>query len=208
MQLLEGADMDVFLLAAGLASFYLVVVLLIELARRKRAVSVDITRRVIHIFSGLCTILDFVLLPTAWFLSLITISLVIIIVSQRLGWFTSIHSVARRTYGEVFLPLGTLLAFFISQGNSAIFIASVLVTTFADSFAGITSEILKKPSKVIQGSIVFFLVSVLVLALYSSLDFGHVLLAALFVTLVERFSPLGSDNATVPVATALLLLAF
>jgi len=207
MQLLEGADMGTFLLAAGLASFYLVVVLLIELARRKLGVSVDITRRVIHIFSGLCAILDFVLLPTAWFLSLITISLVVIIFSQRLGWFTSIHSVTRRTYGEVFLPLGTLLAFFISQGNSVIFITSVLVTTFADSFAGITSEILKKPSKVIQGSIVFFLVSVLVLALYSSLDFGHVLLAAFVVTLVERYSPLGSDNATVPVATALLLLA-
>jgi dolichol kinase len=207
MQLLEGADMGTFLLAAGLASFYLVVVLLIELARRKLGVSTDITRRVIHIFSGLCTILDFVLLPTAWFLSLITISLVVIIFSQRLGWFTSIHSVTRRTYGEVFLPLGTLLAFFISQGNSVIFITSVLVTTFADSFAGITSEILKKPSKVIQGSIVFFLVSVLVLALYSSLDFGHALLAAFVVTLVERYSPLGSDNATVPVATALLLLA-
>jgi dolichol kinase len=207
MQLLEGADMGTFLLAAGFASFYLVVVLLIELARRKLGVSTDITRRVIHIFSGLCTILDFVLLPTAWFLSLITISLVVIIFSQRLGWFTSIHSVARRTYGEVFLPLGTLLAFFISQGNSVIFITSVLVTTFADSFAGITSEILKKPSKVIQGSIVFFLVSVLVLALYSSLDFGHALLAAFVVTLVERYSPLGSDNATVPVATALLLLA-
>ena len=199
--------MGTFLLAAGLASFYLVVVLLIELARRKLGVSTDITRRVIHIFSGLCTILDFVLLPTAWFLSLITISLVVIIFSQRLGWFTSIHSVTRRTYGEVFLPLGTLLAFFISQGNSVIFITSVLVTTFADSFAGITSEILKKPSKVIQGSIVFFLVSVLVLALYSSLDFGHALLAAFVVTLVERYSPLGSDNATVPVATALLLLA-
>ena len=207
MQLLEGVEVGTFLLALGLASFYLAVVLLIELARRKLGVSTDITRRVIHIFSGLCTILDFVLLPTAWFLSLITISLVVIIVSQRLGWFTSIHSVARRTYGEVFLPLGTLLAFFISQGNSVIFITSVLVTTFADSFAGITSEMLKKPSKVIQGSIVFFLVSVLVLALYSSLDFGHALLAAFVVTLVERYSPLGSDNATVPVATALLLLA-
>ena len=207
MQLLEGVEVGTFLLAVGLASFYLAVLLLIELARRKLKVSTDITRRVIHIFSGLCTILDFVLLPTAWFLSLITISLVVIIVSQRLGWFTSIHSVARRTYGEVFLPLGTLLAFFISQGNSVIFIASVLVTTFADSFAGITSELLKKPSKIIQGSIVFFLFSVLVLDLYSSLDFGHVLLAAFVVTLVERFSPLGSDNATVPVATALLLLA-
>ena len=200
--------MDTFLLALGLSALYLAVVLLIELARRKLDVSSDITRRVIHIFSGLYTILDFVLLPTIWFIALITISLVVMFFSQRNGWFTSIHSVARKTYGELFLPVGTLLTFFICNNKPEIFIASILVMTFADSLAGITSDLLKKPSKVLQGSLVFFLVAVLILTLHSSLEFGHILLAALVVTLVERFSPLGTDNATVPVATALLLLAF
>jgi dolichol kinase len=78
--------------------------------------------------------------------------------------------------------------------------------TFADSFAGLTSDLLKKERKVFQGSIVFFVVAFLLLVENTALSLGHIWLAALVVTLVERFSPLGTDNATVPVATALLLL--
>jgi dolichol kinase len=78
--------------------------------------------------------------------------------------------------------------------------------TFADSFAGLTSDLLKKERKVFQGSIVFFVVAFLLLVENTHLPTGHIWLAALVVTLVERFSPLGTDNATVPVATALLLL--
>lgn len=198
--------METFLLALGLSVGYLVVVVAIEFLKRKRKVSSEITRRLIHIFSGSYTLLDYFLLPSAWFIGLITLSLIVMVISQKFGWFTSIHSVARKTYGELFLPLGTLLTFFICNNKPEIFIASILVMTFADSLAGITSDLLKKPSKVLQGSLVFFIVTVPILTLHSSLGFGHVLLAALLVTVVERFSPLGTDNATVPVATALLLL--
>jgi dolichol kinase len=128
------------------------------------------------------------------------------VVSQRLGWFSSIHEVKRRTYGEIFLPLGTLITYAISQGRPEIFVPSVFVMTFADSFAGLTSDMLKKERKVIQGSIVFFVIAFLLLIENTHLPLGHILLATIVVTLVERFSPLGSDNATVPVATALLLL--
>ena len=198
--------METFLLALGLSVGYLVVVLAIELLKRKRKVSSEITRRLIHIFSGIYTVLDYFLLPAAWFIALITLSLIVMAISQRYGWFSSIHDVKRRTYGEIFLPIGTLLTYAISQGRPEIFIPSIFIMTFADSFAGLTSDLLKKERKVFQGSIVFFVVAFLLLVENTHLPTGHIWLAALVVTLVERFSPLGTDNATVPVATALLLL--
>ena len=198
--------METFLLALGLSVGFLVVVLAIEILKRKRKVSSEITRRLIHIFSGLYTVLDYFLLPAAWFIALITLSLIVMAISQRYGWFSSIHDVKRRTYGEIFLPIGTLLTYAISQGRPEIFIPSIFIMTFADSFAGITSDMLKKERKVFQGSIVFFVVAFLLLVENTHLPTGHIWLAALVVTLVERFSPLGTDNATVPVATALLLL--
>jgi dolichol kinase len=198
--------METFLLALGLSVGFLVVVLAIEILKRKRKVSSEITRRLIHIFSGLYTVLDYFLLPAAWFIALITLSLIVMAISQRYGWFSSIHDVKRRTYGEIFLPIGTLLTYAISQGRPEIFIPSIFIMTFADSFAGLTSDLLKKERKVFQGSIVFFVVAFLLLVENTHLPTGHIWLAALVVTLVERFSPLGTDNATVPVATALLLL--
>jgi len=198
--------METFLVALGLSVGYLAVVLAIEFLKRKRKISSEITRRLIHIFSGLCTVLDYFLLPSAWFIALITISLVVMVISQRFGWFSSIHDVKRRTYGEIFLPLGTLVTYAISQGKPEIFIPSIFIMTFADSFAGLTSDMLKKERKVFQGSIVFFVIAFLLLIENTHLPLGHILLAALTVTLVERFSPLGTDNLTVPVATALLLL--
>jgi dolichol kinase len=198
--------METFLLALGLSVGYLVVVLAIEILKRKRKVSSEITRRLIHIFSGVYTVLDYFLLPAAWLIALITLSLIVMAISQRYGWFSSIHDVKRRTYGEIFLPIGTLLTYAISQGRPEIFIPSIFIMTFADSFAGLTSDLLKKERKVFQGSIVFFVVAFLLLVENTDLSLGHIWLAALVVTLVERFSPLGTDNATVPVATALLLL--
>ena len=198
--------METFLVALSLSVGYLAVVLAIEFLKRKRKISSEITRRLIHIFSGLCTVLDYLLLPSAWFIALITISLIVMVISQRFGWFSSIHNVKRKTYGEIFLPLGTLVTFAISQGKPEIFIPSIFIMTFADSFAGLTSDMLRKERKVVQGSIVFFVIAFLLLIENTHLPLGHILLAALTVTLVERFSPLGTDNLTVPVATALLLL--
>jgi dolichol kinase len=197
---------ETFLLALGLSAGYLAVVLAIEILKRKRKVSPELTRRLIHIFSGVYTVLDYYLLPSVWFIALITISLIVMIVSQRLGWFSSIHDVRRKTYGEIFLPLGTLLTYAISQGRPEIFVPSIFIMTFADSFAGLTSDLLKKERKVFQGSVVFFVIAFLLLVENTHLPLGHTLLATIVVTLVERFSPLGSDNATVPMATALLLL--
>ena len=201
-----------FTIASLLSSLFIAGVVGIEFLRRKYQYSPEITRRIVHIFSGLCTILDYLLLPGIWFVVLITTSMVGIYLSQRRGWLTSVHNVKKRTFGEVFLPIGSLATYAISLdgfGNSRIiyFIPALLIMTFADAAAGITSDLLKLQRKSRRGSAVFFLVTFAILA-----SFQEVALTAFFLavtlTLVERWSKFGSDNLTIPVAAALLLRFF
>ncbi len=198
--------METLLLALALAGLYIAFLALLELSRRKFGVSAEITRRIAHIGTGLCTLLNFSLLPSPWFLSLVVVALIGGLISQRFGILTAIHAVTRKTYGEVFLPLGTLISFVICSGNKEIFVPSILVLTFADSFAGLVSNFYKQPRKMFRGSLVFFAVSLVVLLSTSSADIWLALLISAALTLVERVSPLGSDNLTVPAAAALFLL--
>lgn len=200
------------LLASALSTFYISGVVALEIARRRFGYSPEITRRIVHIFSGLSTLLDYWLLPGVWFIILIGTSLVGIAASQKFGWLTSVHSVRRRTFGEVFLPIGTLATYWVSVGNLGesnwqYFVPALLIMTFADAASGITSDILKLQRKSWRGSLVFALVSAAIL-----LGFGAEPLVAIAMatalTAVERFSKLGSDNLTVPLAASLLLRFF
>ena len=200
--------MDTLLQAILLALLYIALLVTLEVTKRKFRLSAEITRRIAHIFTGLCAILNFSLLPGNWFLSLVVISLVGTLISHRFGIFTAVHAVRRKTYGEVFLPIGTICAYLIASGDAEIFIPSILILTFADSFAGLVSDYLKQQRKLKRGSLVFFAVALTVLLATTNLNLGFALLVSVVLTLVERYSPLGSDNFTIPVAAAALLLLF
>ena len=192
------------LLAMLLSGFYIGPVVALEWARRRFGFSSEITRRVVHVFSGLCTLLDFWLLPGPWFPALIGISLVGIAASQRFGWLKSVHAVGRKTYGEVFLPLGTISTYLVSQGNPHYFVPSVLVMTFADAACGVMSDLLRMKRKSWRGSLVFAVVT-LGIMLAAAVDVWRSLVLAVALTALERISGRGSDNLTVPLGSALLM---
>lgn len=202
--------LETLALASALSTVFIAGVVVIEVLRRKFGYSPEITRRVVHVFSGLCTILDYLLLPSIWFLVLISTSLVGIALSQKLGWLTSVHNVRRRTFGEVFLPVGSLSTYLISSipsgsSNPKVFLPSLFIMTFADAAAGITSDLLKLARKSWRGSAVFFALSVAILLAFS-INFAAALVIAAILTIVERVSKLGSDNFTIPASAAALLL--
>ncbi|MFM8927301.1 MAG: hypothetical protein ACKOFA_03770 [Rhodoluna sp.] len=200
--------MNTVLLAFELAVAYLAVIVLTELLRRKYRVSADATRRAMHIFSGFYTIWIFQILPATEYLTLVLISLVVVVLSKQFNLLTSIHEVKRKTFGEIFLPLGTLSTYFITQANPDIFIPSILVLTLADSFAGIVSDCYKTTKQSWQGSLVFFATASMVLLVTSATATLLIAPIALVITLVERYSPLGTDNITVPVSATVLILLF
>jgi len=196
--------LNTLLLASALSTFYIGTVAGLEWARRKFNFSPEITRRVVHVFSGLSTLLDFLLLPGPWFLALIAISLVGIAASQKFGWLTSVHEVRRRTYGEVFLPVGTLSTYAATSGEPRLFIPALLIMTFADAASGITSDLLRLQRKSLRGSAVFFAVATGILLGFAT-PIWHAVLFAFVLTVVERISKWGSDNLTIPLAAGLLL---
>lgn len=195
---------DLWLRAFALGFGFLIFVTLVEIAKRKLGWSSELTRRLVHIGAGMSALLDYLFVPGWLFLILSLGGGLIFAVSFRVNLITSVHSVTRRTYGELWLTAGVVGAYLISLAKPDIFIPSLLTVTFADSAAGLVSDLFKQPRKMWRGSIVFFAISFCIF-----LSSQGLLLAAtkaLIVTAVERYSPLGSDNVTVTISAAALLL--
>ncbi|MEK7621537.1 MAG: hypothetical protein AAB395_04270 [Patescibacteria group bacterium] len=110
----------------------------------------------------------------------------------------------RKTYGEVLLPLGTLLAFIVAHDRPEVFISSILIMTFADASAGIVGDLRAKQRASHLGSIVFFVVSIFILTFFIK-DTFSLFSIAFILSVVEKISPLGSDNFTIPLTAVILL---
>jgi phytol kinase len=200
--------MNEYFVALGVATAFIGVLVVIEWSKRRLKLSSEITRRLAHISAGLLAIVAYLALPTWLYIVAISGVGLLIAVSQYKNIFTSIHSVRRRTYGELFLPAGLLAALAVGMSHPEYYIPSVLILTFADSFGGLVSDVLKQKRKMLRGSIVFFATALVILLVLVDLPVHALVLVAVAVTAIERYSPLGSDNLSVPLSTMLLLMLF
>ncbi len=112
----------------------------------------------------------------------------------------------RSSFGDVFLPLGIGLAALLAP-TTTIFIVSMLVIGLADTAAQIVGSQLRSKTlhggKTLAGSLAFFIVSSLIL--FVTVQSYWILAIAVVLSVIELYSPKGSDNVTVPVAAVLLL---
>lgn len=199
--------MNELLVALGLMALFLTMFITLEFAKRKLNWSAELTRRLAHIGSGACALLDYLLVSSNTFLVLMLLGIPFILISYRKNIFSSVHNVKRKTFGEIFLAVGIVAAYLISLIKPEVFIPSLLIITLADSFAGLVSDFYRQPRKMLRGSLMFFVVTVSILAIFGY-QLPVVITVALALTLIEKYSPLGSDNLTVPTAAAALLLLF
>lgn len=179
--------------------------LLVELSVRKYGLSTKITRRVAHVCSGLFGIFMWSQFSATVFLWCLAALIAVISASYTRRLLRSVHNVDRKTYGEIYLPIGILLAYLMAAGRPNIFIAVILIASFADVTAGIISELRNQGRASRLGSVGFFIVSVAILVWFSQ-PLADALVIAFTVTMVERISPYGSDNLTIPIAASVLLL--
>jgi len=167
-------------------------------------------RKLLHLSGGV------VALGLPWIVSqkivgIIALSFVVIMaIQRRYKILTGLYEVQRTTYGEITFPLGVALsAFFLSPEQ---FIYIMLLVIVSDTFASFLGQ--KYPAgrmlvfgtqKTLTGSLGFFS-SALVVALLLNIDLNS---TAIFIvgalTIVETISPLGLDNATIPVAYIAIL---
>jgi len=186
----------------GFLSFSIFLAVL-ELTSRKFSLSAEWVRRIPHVCAALFTIfLSFYLSPFI-LLSLLGIFFLIMLTSRKLKIFKHIHEVSRKTIGEELLPIGFIGAYIIAHGDSRIFVPSLLLVGLADPIAGV---IMEKYKKHILGLAAFALTSFLLLILFTQIPLWIVFVIVLIVSLVERISSYGTDNLSIPLTAALLLL--
>lgn len=178
---------------------------LLEFVVRRRGANTELTRRAAHVAACLFALAVHPLMPVWLFVTLALGFSGLMLLSRRFQVFTSIHRVRRRSLGDVYLPLGLAIGAAIAGERADIFIAAALVLGIGDVAAGLTGDLLRSPSKTWWGTVVFGVVSIVVVV---SCGFGIVpaLAVAVVASATERFSPRGTDNLTIPLVAAGLLL--
>ncbi len=216
---MSGSDLRGLLLSFA---YVLAVLLLADVLRRYFRVPVTVTRKMVHIAVGMW-VFPTLFLFEHWGWSLLPplVFALLNLLSLRFRFFAAIE-VAERTLGTVFFPLSfaLLLGIFWPIGRPDLAVCGVMAMTWGDAMASIVGQNWGRAGyhlwgqrKTWLGSLACF--SWTLLALTLTLRFlgglepppalGQAALAGLAATIAEALSPQGTDNLTVPLATAGLL---
>ena len=197
---------------AGLLVFAAATVLLVALMLalealvRRRDWRHETTRRIAHVLACLYATASHAVLPLWLFVLACSLFVLALVLSRRMKVLTSVHTTRRASLGEVYLPVGIIIAALAGAlaADTAVFLATILILALADVAAGVTGDLLRAESKTRLGSLAFFAVSILIV---QACGFGPLLSLAVAVvaTLVERVSSRGTDNLTVPLVAGLML---
>lgn len=194
-----------YLLALAYCSLFLVLLVLLEIIVRKGLMPSKLSRRFAHIAGGLFSIIMWLQFSPAVFLVCTGLLIVVIVVSYAHRLLRSVHNVARKTHGEIYLPVGIFLTYLIAHQQAEVFVPAILIMSFSDVVSGLLSDWRDKGRASKWGSVGFFLTTVFILLAVGQ-GFVAVMSLAFILMVVERISPYGSDNLTIPVAASVLLL--
>lgn len=195
---------------AVLILFFLVFV---EFLSRKYLIPSAVSRKVSHIGAALAVFVMPIFL-TKNEIILIGISFAILLfLTRRTNIFSSIHSVERLTFGEIFLPLGVILCavLFLPEKRLA-FQFGILIMGISDALASLIGERFGKHiikifghKKSIEGSLAFFISALIITFFFVyKLDY-RILFIPIILTIVEALSVAGLDNFILPVIGAYLI---
>jgi len=187
----------------------------------KRKLSADITRKIVHIGSGIMA----ALLPI--FLDLKTVIVIgggfflFLVWSKRKNFLNSVHKINEESIGALlYAPSLTLTAIIFWPINQLAFQGAALVLGLADGIAGIVGGRYGKRKysitgiKTVEGSIVFFLITALILSAIlfanSSQPFFSKMVfvfgGSLLLTVIEALFGKGWDNLFIPIVAGFILL--
>jgi dolichol kinase len=208
--------------AAGVGVAFLLLFGAAEAWRVLAAPPPEWTRKLVHVGGGLVALALPWLVRSHWtVLALGAVLGGILVLTRRLGLLASVHGVERRSEGGVYFPIAVYAVFLLAAHRPVFYLISVLALVVSDALAalvgtayGRTRYQVERDRRSVEGSIVFFLATFLVvhlpLLLLTEVDrLLSVLVAvqvALLVTILEAISLEGNDNLIVPVGTYLLLL--
>lgn len=186
-------------------------------------VHAGITRKIVHVGSGLITLLFPFYLISHWSVLVLSASFFgLLLISMKFNFLNSINGVDRKTWGSLFYPGAVYISFlcYTIQDNQIYFFLPMLTLAFSDTIAEMLGKMLNwKPyyvfgnMKTMSGSMGFFIttfiLSTLLMNYFSSYSFVEIILLSLVVslitTVIEAISPNGIDNISVPVGVLVIL---
>lgn len=207
-----------------LSGTFLVLFALGELMYHKFSVKSELSRKFVHLGTGLLTMLFPLLLSDHWFVLILCTSFLLILgLSLKFNLLQSINKIDRKSHGSVLYPIVVyiLFLFYTTQGHLIYFYLPILILAICDPIAALVGKrwpfgrfTILNETKTILGSFAFF-VSSLVLCSLVFLSFGidnlfSLILAAIllsFVTaIIEALSQKGFDNFFIPVFAAAVMV--
>ena len=193
-----------------------ILLVLVEVLKRKSFISNDLSRRLAHIGAGAINIV------APLFVSHVAIIIVnvlfagLLLVGRNTDYFSSIQTTNRKTYGDVYFPLGIIVAAVVLlPENVTAFQYGVAIMGISDAFAGFVGErwgrkavsIFNNP-KTLLGALVFYVSSLVITLILVPQFLPVVFILPLILTIVEFFLVFGLDNLILPIVAGLLFLNF
>ncbi|MBC8180345.1 DUF92 domain-containing protein [candidate division KSB1 bacterium] len=203
----------------------IIVITFSEIVRKHLSWSVKVTRKIVHVITGILIALTPFLLDSP--VPLMFISSVFIVLNFtaiKKGWMPGMHATDKVSYGTFFYPISFLvLLLFLWKDYKSILMISVLIMAIADPIAALVGENIKAPihyqfsteRKSVQGSLAMF-GTTLILTFFGLKMFGKIdnislslflclwfaVIVAVLSTVFESISFRGSDNLSVPLGAA------
>lgn len=214
------------LLAFGSVLVLLGLMAAVRKTAQKLGLGAEIQRKLVHIGTGLYALTLPWLFPARWpVYMLIAITLLVMLTLRlprfsKVGLGSTLHGVDRKSYGDLLLALSIGVCFFLAQGNTLHYVLPIAVLTLADAAAALAGTVygtklykVEDSHKSVEGSVVFFVVTLLIafvcLMLLADLPALNVLALSLIVasfgTLVEAQSWRGFDNLFLPLGLLVFL---
>lgn len=202
------------------------VMTLVRRLAEARGWDAEVQRKLIHIATGLFAIALPWLFREDWPVYLLLALTMLVMVVLRLPAFrhvgaaAALHSVERQSWGDFLLALAVALVFLLSARDPLLYVLPLAVVTLSDAAAALAGSTYGKrlfavedSHKSVEGSVVFFLVTLILsmvcLLLLSDVSRENVVvlsvLIAAFGTLVEADSWRGFDNLFLPLGVLVIL---
>lgn len=187
-----------------------------ELLWRKKLVSAETSRKLVHIVSGVAVAFLPYYVDYDYIVALSVAFIIVLFLSSRFKLFKSIKQVKRRSIGEYTFALVILVCSLISP-PSFVFTIAILNLALADGFAALIGEKYGKKTrykvfnnqKSLVGSATFLIVSLLILTSASVLGvitFSYLLVLMVILLLIaENIFSHGVDNLIIPVIVVVFL---
>ena len=210
------------LLALLIAFLYVSIVLAVsEISRRSLRLSVDLTRKFVHIAVGMIAF-PLVILFQAWQFAIIPplVFIVVNYVSYRRQIFAGMETGERGQLGTIYFPISFSILIPLLWPQPTLLVASLMPLTWGDAFAALIGQrfgarrfTILGQTRSIEGTSAMFVFSLLAVFLTLlffaqpiATSFVFALIVALIASIVEAFSPFGIDNLTVPLSSAIVLV--